>query len=297
MVTTSDRPLIQRLPGSPPGPSCDLLRLDLVHPVISGNKWFKLKHNLQYVLEHRYKTIVTLGGAYSNHLHATATAAKEAGIPAVGMVRGTYAKDFATPTLRECKALNMEIVFLTREAYAVKDDPKCLEQLSADYDHPFIMPEGGANAQGREGAGEIADFISSEYTHVCVSVGTGTTFIGLRNALPSSQCLLGFVPMKGGAYLQESIHSHLFHDKDSNWQLFDHYHFGGFGRFNNDLLDYMNSFYTQTTIPLDIVYTSKMMYGVTALIHNSFFPPSSKILCIHTGGLQGNVSVKDKLLY
>jgi 1-aminocyclopropane-1-carboxylate deaminase len=274
-----------------------MLRLDLIHPTISGNKWFKLKRNLQYASENKYQTIVTFGGAYSNHLHASAAAAKESGLPAVGLVRGTWAAESLTPTLRDCKALGMELKFLSREDYALRSDPDWLTQLTASYTHSFIIPEGGANRHGREGAAEIAELIPADYTHVCVSVGTGTTFTGVRNALPSSVCVLGFIPMIGGAYLHETIRSHLFHDKDSHWQLFDQYHFGGFGKSNEELISFMNRFYAETTIPLDVVYTSKMMFGLRELINNNFFPASSKVLCIHTGGLQGNSSVQERLVF
>jgi 1-aminocyclopropane-1-carboxylate deaminase len=301
MDTISGQPLVQRLPlewgGVDKDYSVDVLRLDLIHPIISGNKYFKLKYNLQHALEKGYKSVLTFGGAYSNHLHATAAAAKEFNLSSVGLVRGHHAEHQLTETLRDCKELGMELKFLSREAYVQKEDPEFLQQLAAEYPNTFIIPEGGANQQGREGASEISDLIPPGYTHICVSIGTGTTFIGLRNTLPTSQILLGFVPMKGGTYLHSTIPSYLYPGKDVNWQLLDHYHFGGFAKSTADLVSFINTFYTHTSIPLDVVYTSKMFYGIRDLIQNSFIPASAKILAIHTGGLQGNRSIRHKLIY
>jgi len=279
------------------GLSWGFLRLDLIHPAVSGNKWFKLKHNLRYAIDKGCKSVLTFGGAYSNHLHATAAAAREYGLKAIGLVRGMSASVNLTPTLATCKELGMDIVFIAREEYSRKDDIEYLRQLKERYPDSFIIPEGGANEQGRAGAEEIAAFIPSSYSHVCVSVGTGTTFVGLRNGLHHSQSLLGFVPLRGGSYLKSHIRNHLYHDKDNHWILFDDYHFGGFGRSTDQLIDFMNSFFSQTSIPLDVVYTSKMMFGIGELLRSSFFPSGSRILCVHTGGLQGNVSVKDKLAF
>ena len=301
MDTTSGFPLVQQLPPDwgvlDQDYSVDILRLDLIHPVISGNKSFKLKYNLRYALENGYKAILTFGGAYSNHLHATAAAAAQVNLPAIGLIRGHHADGILTETLKDCQELGMELKFLSRETYAQKADPEFLRQLSGEYPDTFIIPEGGANQQGREGASEIADLIPQGYTHTCVSVGTGTTFIGLRNALPVSQSLLGFVPMKHGAYLHDSIQSHLIPRKDTNWQLFDRYHFGGFAKTTSELLSFMNTFYTRIGIPLDVVYTSKMFYGIRDLMQKDFFPASAKILAVHTGGLQGNHSVRARLIY
>jgi len=274
----------------------DVLRLDLIDPVISGNKWYKLKYNLQYAKEQDYKSILTFGGAYSNHLIAAAAAAQQYGIPAIGVVRGNDGTGL-TDTLKSCITYGMQLHFISREEYAGKDDVEWLKQLSLQFDGPLIIPEGGANEQGRLSAGDIAAFISPGYTHVLMSAGTGTTFIGLRNALPASQQLSGFVPMKGGAYLKDEIISHLLDEQNVNWQLFDQWHFGGFGKWNDELVSFMNDFYNVNNIPLDIVYTGKMMYGIRELLAGDFFPLSARILCIHSGGLQGNASVSDRLVY
>ena len=264
----------------------DMLRLDVLHPIISGNKWYKLRLNIQYAQQHGCKTIVTFGGGFSNHLIATAHAAKSAALLSVGIIRGKY--DQLTPTLIGCQDEGMELIFVTKQDYNLKDDSAWISQLTASFDSPYHIPEGGANELGRAGAGMISNLINDAYTHIAVSVGTGTTFVGLRNSLPSNQTILGFVPMKQGIYLKDSIAEHIQQDKNTSWQLFDDWHFGGFGKWNDELTTFMNHFHLTNHIPLDIVYTAKMMFGIRELIENDYLAPTDKVLCIHTGGLQGN---------
>jgi 1-aminocyclopropane-1-carboxylate deaminase len=273
----------------------DMLRLDLVHPIVAGNKWYKLRINMKNAVERGYKTVVTFGGGYSNHLIATAFAAQMFGLPSVGIVRGKY--DVLTPTLQACKEHGMELIFVSQEDYNNKQEPEWASKLVAHFDELFIIPEGGANEWGRIGAGLIARFINESYTHIILSAGTGTTLTGLRNKLDSKQIILGFVPMKQGAYIGTAISEHLSADKDKNWRLFDEWHFGGFGKHNKELLMFMNSFYTANDIPLDMVYTGKMMYGLQQMLIADYFAKEDKVLCIHTGGLQGNASVKSELIY
>ena len=273
----------------------DMLRLDLVHPIVSGNKWYKLRLNILYAQDHGFKTIVTFGGGFSNHLIATAYTAKKAGLNCVGIVRGNYPT--LTPTLLACKEEGMQIIFVTKDDYERQHEPQWATELVAHFDETYIIPEGGANEWGRKGAGLITRFIKDTYTHIAVSVGTGTTLTGLRNKTNTQQHILGFAPMKGGNYLTDHITPHLLPDHNANWQLIDNWHFGGFGKWNDSLIAFMNDFHTQNNVPLDIIYTSKMMFGIQQLISENFFPLDSKILCIHTGGLQGNSSVSDRLTY
>ncbi len=273
----------------------DMLRLDLLHPVISGNKWYKLRLNIAYAQDHGFKTIVTFGGGYSNHLSATAFAAKHFGLRSVGIVRGRH--DVLTATLQQCRNDGMELVFVTREDYSNKHQPGWAEQLVAHFDEIYIIPEGGANERGRTGAGLITRFINDSYTHILLSVGTGTTLAGIRNKLGTTQKILGFVPMKESAEQLHAIASHLLPDRQANWELLTDTRFGGFGKWNDELLHFMNSFYRETSIPLDIVYTSKMMRQVQEMLANNYFSTCDKVLCIHTGGLQGNASVSGQLIY
>jgi len=271
----------------------DMLRLDLLHPVISGNKWFKLRLNMKRALEIGAKNVVTFGGGFSNHLAATAFAAKMFGLGSAGIVRGKYAA--LTPTLKTCAEQGMELIFVTQEDYKNKHEPEWAEQLVTHFDELFIIPEGGANEWGRTGAGLIGRFIDDSYTHIAVSVGTGTTLTGLRNKINPEQQLLGFAPMKQGTYLKDYISEHVDADKNDRWQLYDQWHFGGFGRWNDELISFMNDFYTMNSIGLDMVYTAKMMYGLRELLANKAFGKDDRILCIHTGGLQGNTSVQPML--
>lgn len=273
----------------------DMLRLDLLHPVVSGNKWYKLRLNLKHAIEGGFKTVVTSGGGFSNHLVATAFAARAFGLKSVGIVRGKY--DHLTPTLQHCRAEGMELIFVSQEDYKNKHQPAWAERIVAHFDETLIIPEGGANEWGRAGAGLLNRFVRDSYTHVAVAVGSGTTLIGLRNKINEEQQVLGFVPMKRGTYLAADISDHLQPGRNKNWQLFDEWHFGGFGKWNDELLAFMNDFYKVHNIPLDIVYTSKMMYGIKELLADNFFSSADKVLCIHSGGLQGNVSVEGKLLY
>lgn len=275
----------------------DMLRLDLLHPVVSGNKWYKLKYNIEYAHKHGYKSVLTFGGAYSNHLVATAAAARAYGLRSIGIIRGLHAAGKLTPTLASCKEYGMELVFAERSEYGKKNNTDWLKQLAQQYKDAFIIPEGGANVQGRKGIADITLQIPDAYTHICVSVGSGTTMAGLRNNLECNKQVYGYVPMKQGRYMTTEIENMLDEDNDSNWQLFDDWHFGGFGKWNDELIAFMNSFYTIHHIPLDIVYTGKMMFGVKEQLTAGLFPADAQILCIHTGGLQGNTSVQDRLIY
>ncbi len=275
--------------------SIDMLRLDLLHPVVSGNKWYKLRLNMNYAIDNGFRTIVTFGGGYSNHLAATAYAAKKFNLASVGIVRGKY--DILTPTLQECQNQGMHLIFVTQEDYKNKHEPEWAKSLVAHFDEILIIPEGGANEKGRAGAGLISRFVHESYSHILVCVGTGTTLIGLRNKLKAHQNVMGFVPMKQGAYVGDHITAHLQEDKNRNWELIDDWHFGGFGKWKPELITFMNEFYDVNNIPLDIVYTSKMMFGLNEMLKDNYFSTCDNILCIHSGGLQGNSSVKNELIY
>ena len=271
----------------------DMLRLDLLHPVISGNKWYKLRLNMKHAAENGFKTILTFGGGFSNHLVATAYAAKMFGLKSAGIVRGRY--DVLSSALMQCREAGMELIFVAKDEYKNKEDTAWIMNIAAHFDELFIIPEGGANEWGRAGAGLLKRFIKDDYTHIAVSVGTGTTLTGLRNKTNVEQKIIGFAPMKEGDYLKEYICGHLEYGQDKNWALYDNWHFGGFGKWNKELLAFMNDFYAVNNIPLDIVYTSKMMYGIKQMLEDNSFSTCDKILCIHTGGLQGNSSVRSEL--
>jgi 1-aminocyclopropane-1-carboxylate deaminase len=265
-----------------------MLRLDAIHPIISGNKWYKLKYNIEEALRQKAKGILTFGGAFSNHLIATAAAAYHADLAATGVVRGIYSSDQLNPVLQQCMDYGMQLHFVSREEYNLKEDAVFQQSLLQLFPEYWLIPEGGANEAGRKGAGEIADFIAPDFSHVILSVGSATTFIGLRNALPLEQELLGFAPMKGGVYLKDEVEQHLLPQKNSHWQLTDEYHFGGFGKITPEVAGFMTEFKQQYGFELDRVYTAKMMMGLQHKLQEGHFPEGSKILCIHSGGLTGN---------
>jgi 1-aminocyclopropane-1-carboxylate deaminase len=273
----------------------DMVRLDTLHPVVSGNKWFKLRLNLSRAADTGKKTVVTFGGAYSNHLVATACAAQHFRLASVGIVRGS--EDQITPTLQQCRDFGMQLIFVSHGDYRNRNQPQWGEALVAGFDDPYIIPEGGANERGRAGAGLLTRYITADYTHIALCVGTGTTLAGIRNALSTSQTIIGFVPMKQSDEQHQYISENLSENRNHDWTLINDTYFGGFGKWNDSLLQFMNEFHDDNKIPLDIIYTSKMMYNLQQMLADNYFSSCDKILCIHSGGLQGNASVRDSLRY
>lgn len=265
----------------------DVLRLDLVHPLVSGNKWYKLSENLKEAWEAGYRRILTFGGAYSNHLIATAAAAQANAIQSLGVVRGEEFAHTLNPVLQACRDMGMQLIFVSRTDYDKKEH---LPQLSPFLRDSFMIPEGGANEAGRIGMQAMARLIRDGYTDVCISVGTGTSFEGLRNALPETQRLLGFIPIKGGLYLESSIRQHLQQPELPNWQLTDAFALGGFGKCPPELHRFMLWFSETFGFPCDRVYTAKMLWGLRQMLECGHFPNGTRILCMHTGGLSGNWS-------
>jgi len=267
------------------GENCtiDILRLDQIHPNISGNKWFKLKYNLQLAAEQGCKQIISFGGAYSNHLHALAYAGKLANLPTLGIVRG---EEVINPTLTDCKTWGMDLQFISRAEYKTKTDLKFLQALATRHPRAYIIPEGGDNELGRKGCTEIlsAEMIS-RYDILCCSIGTGTTIKGLSETFKHS--VWGFAPFKNAHSLQQKIG-----ESFPNIKYIDDYHFGGFGKVKPALLDYISYFKSKYKIELDQVYTAKLFYGLQSELSKLKNRADKKILVIHTGGLQGNRSQK-----
>ena len=280
---------IDSLPGFDPlgRVGVDILRLDLVHPLVSGNKWYKLSENLKEALQKGYRRIISFGGAYSNHLIATAAAAQANALQSVGVVRGEEFAHTLNPVLQACRDMGMQLVFVSRADY---DRREHLVQLGPFLRDSFLIPEGGANEAGRAGMAAMARLIPEYYTHICLSVGSGTSFEGLRNALPPQQRLLGFIPIKGGTYLESSVRKQLREPDADNWELTDSFSFGGFGKCPPELQAFMQWFSEQYGFDCDRVYTAKMLSGLRQLLGSAAFPKGTRILCIHTGGLSGNWS-------
>nr|WP_136668827.1 pyridoxal-phosphate dependent enzyme [Flavobacterium sp. H122] len=260
-------------------------REDLIHPYISGNKYRKLKYNLLDFESDGYDSLVTFGGAFSNHIAATAFACKEKGINAVGVIRGEelWKEITNNPTLKLAQECGMKFEFVTREQYRNKDSDEFKNYLQEKYGNCSILPEGGTNGLAVKGCGEILTPEDRDFDYICCAVGTGGTVSGLINSAKPHQKVIGFPVLKGN-FLQEEIRKFA---KNDNWSLESDYHFGGYAKVTDGLIDFINNFYQETNIPLDPVYTGKMVYGVLDLINKNYFPENSKILVIHTGGLQG----------
>lgn len=260
-------------------------REDLIHPFVSGNKFRKLKYNLLQAKKENQKTLLTFGGAFSNHIAAVAMAGKLEGFKTIGIIRGDELADKIedNPTLKFAKENGMQFEFVSREEYSNKTDIYFLEALKSRFGNFYLIPEGGTNALAVKGCEEILTPEDAVFDYVCCAVGTGGTISGIINSAYENQKVLGFPALKGD-FLQNEIRSFAQHD---NWQLIAEYHFGGYGRINEELVLFLNQFSKQTKILLDPIYTGKMVFGVMNLIHNDFFPNNSKILIIHTGGLQG----------
>ena len=275
----------------------DVLRLDKLHPVISGNKWFKLKGYVQAAIQQSGQHLITFGGAWSNHIVAAACVAQQAGLRATGFIRGERPA-VLSDTLQEAAGYGMQLEFLSREAYKTKDSPAFLEQLATRYPGAFIIPEGGAGSLGIKGSEDILQTVdTADYTHILCAIGTGTMYQGLVNAAAPGQAFIG-VPVLKGMNTLAAISREAWPpgDKLPYCRLLPDYHFGGYARHTPELLDFMNRWYQTTGIPSDFVYTGKLFYAALDSIHKHFFPPGSRLLLIHSGGLQGNRSLSPGLL-
>jgi len=260
----------------------DTLRLDKIHPVISGNKWFKLKYHLDNFNAGNYKGIITFGGAWSNHIVATACACYLKKIKCIGIIRGEKPPLLST-TLREAVNYDMDLKFISREMYAQKTTSEFLETIKKEFPGHYNIPEGGAGKEGEKGAGEILEYADGKkYTHLACAVGTGTMLNGISAAASANQNILGIVALKGWKVENET----------NNIEMFLNYHFGGYAKYDLTLIDFMNEFFRLTKIPTDFVYTGKLAFALFDLLEKDHFPPGSKILMIHSGGLQGNDSLQ-----
>jgi 1-aminocyclopropane-1-carboxylate deaminase len=266
----------------------DVLRLDKIDSIISGNKWFKLKYYLESALQNKQKCVLTFGGAWSNHIVATASAAKKAGLESIGMIRGEKPA-ILSPTLLKAISLDMKLIFVSRELYNQKKDPAFIEQLKGEYEYPCIIPEGGEGETGIKGAAEILQLADIEkYTHLVCAVGTGTLLSGIVGGSLPHQQITGIPVLKGFSnWLPPGVTK----EARQRIRIEAGYHMGGYAKKNEVLIDFMNQFYQQTNIPTDFVYTGKLFFSTIDLIKKDYFPRESRLLAIHSGGLQGNDSL------
>jgi len=264
----------------------DVLRLDKIHSLVSGNKWFKLRYYLEEAKKLNKKTILTFGGAWSNHILATAAACQLYNFNCIGIIRGEEAAKLS-PTLIQAKELNMKLIFISREDYATRKIP--VEIIGDEY---YLIDEGGFGIKGATGAATILDYCEKErYTHIACAIGTGTMMAGIIEASLPQQKVIGISVLKNNLELEENVKSLLLHNQKKHFKIIHDYHFGGYAKHKPALLSFMNSFYAQTNVPVDFVYTAKLFYGITDLLNAGFFEPEGRILLIHSGGLQGNSSL------
>jgi 1-aminocyclopropane-1-carboxylate deaminase len=273
--------------------SLSIKREDRIHSFVSGNKFRKLKYNLLEAKKEKHRTIVTFGGAYSNHIAAVAYACQEENIQSIGIIRGEELafKVKENPTLQFALKCGMKLEFISREKYRTKETDAFLEELKGKYSPFYLVPEGGTNALAIKGCQEILTKDDADFDYICCAVGTGGTIAGIINSANKNQKILGFPALKGD-FLTNEINKYA---NNSNFTLITEYHFGGYAKVNTNLINFVNQFYLNTNIPLDTVYTGKMVYGVMDLIQKKYFPNNSKILMIHTGGLQGNEGMNKQL--
>ncbi|MFZ2170863.1 MAG: pyridoxal-phosphate dependent enzyme [Methylococcaceae bacterium] len=260
-------------------------RDDLLHRVISGNKWRKLKYCLDYALSLGADTIISMGGSYSNHLHALAYAGKIIGLKTQGFIRGEQPETL-TPTLSDMQNWGMELKFVSRS------DFRLLRHYKGGHDFPglkpreYWLPEGGAQALALKGVAELVNEIGVGYDILCAPGGSGATLAGIIDAVPDQVSVIGFAAFKNAGFLQADIES-LLPRPCTNWQINLDYHFGGFAKTNAELMTFIADFEHKTGIPLEPVYTGKMMYALYDLIAKRVFKPGQRIIAVHTGGLQG----------
>ena len=265
-------------------------RDDLLHPGISGNKWRKLKYNIIDLKTSGKDGIITLGGAYSNHLHAVAVAGDHFGFHTIGIVRGEKPAKLST-TLQSCTELGMKLYYINRGEYRKKLHSKEISDLVSFHPNMHYIPEGGENEAAKRGCEEILTDQELKPDIVCVACGTATTLAGMLNTENLGSKIIGFPVLKGAEKsLKENIESGLKSKHLINsYELISDYHFGGYAKFTNELLNFIMQFEESTQIPIEQVYTGKMMFGIIDMAKKGFFKKGSKILAIHTGGMQGRL--------
>ncbi len=264
-------------------------RDDLIHPHLQGNKWRKLKYNLQAARAAGHRTLLTFGGAWSNHIHATAAAGHYFGLRSIGIIRGERPPQLS-PTLADAQRWGMQLHFIDRQSYREKHRDEFIASLHARFGEFYLIPEGGSNLAGIRGCGEIVDELEDDYDVICVDCGTGATLAGIINGLRGSGQVLGFAVLKGADFIRRDVEQYLQQlgtPTLDNWHINLDYHFGGYARTRPELMHFIQQFKQQHDIQLEPVYSAKMFYGIFDLIERDYFARGSRILALHSGGLQG----------
>ncbi|WP_159468097.1 1-aminocyclopropane-1-carboxylate deaminase/D-cysteine desulfhydrase [Dyadobacter sp. 3J3] len=264
-------------------------RDDLIHPTVSGNKWRKLKYNLEQARSEGAKTLLTFGGAFSNHLYATAAAGKYSGFATIGIVRGEDPGERKSSTLKFCEEQGMQLHYVSREEYKLRNSDFYIDKIREQFENPFIIPEGGTSERALQGVQELVteteEQLGRSPDYYAVAVGTGGTAAGI---LSTGAHVLAFSALKGGAFLEGDILNLVGeNDKEGQLELFTDYHFKGYAKYTDQLLDFILKFKKKHGIQLEQVYTGKMLFGLYDLIEKGYFKTGDCIVAVHTGGLQG----------
>jgi 1-aminocyclopropane-1-carboxylate deaminase len=268
-----------------------VMRLDKIHETVSGNKLFKLQFYVEKCLATTHKTIVTFGGAYSNHLAATAYLCKQYGIKCIGIVRGD-ALEKLTYTLETCLANGMQLDFVNAKTYKIIASLNIENYVTSKFGNCTIIPEGGFGYDGAKGASLIMDILKEKNpSHVCTCVGTATTLAGLLMQANTVEKIVAVPAIKNMLDIEDRLNEIGIEYDTEKLDVLPNYHFGGYAKHTTELIAFMNTFYTENKIPTDFVYTAKLMYGIIDSIKNDYFKKGSNIICLHTGGLQGNLSL------
>lgn len=273
-----------------------VMRLDKIHETVSGNKLFKLQFYIEKCLATKHRTIITFGGAYSNHLAATAYLCKQYGIKCIGIVRGNSFTEL-THTLAACKANNMHLDFVNANIYKVIQNLNTEKYIFQKFGDCILIPEGGYGYEGAKGAALIMELLAEKKpTHVCTCVGTATTLAGLLMHTNTIEKIVAVPAIKNMQDIKNRLQEIGIEYNKSKLAILSDYHFGGYAKHTTELIDFMNNFYTNHQIPTDFIYTAKLMYGIIDSIKKDYFKNESNIICIHTGGLQGNLSLPNGTL-
>ena len=279
--------------------SLDMLRLDNIHPLVNGNKWFKLKLNLQAAMSENHGAILSFGGAYSNHIHALAAASSLLNISSIGVIRGELPSPL-NPILQFAQDQGMHLHAVSRSDYRLKQTPGFIAQLTDQFGEFYLVPEGGSNELGVTGCEEIVKYLIPPFQadeddmpcYVAVACGTGATLAGLIRGAGQERLavnLLGISVLKGAGFLQQEVESWLENSQTinpiPNWQLELDYHCGGYARKNAELTNFIKRFKQVNQISIEPVYTGKLLYGIYDLIANGKIPQGSRVIAVHSGGV------------
>jgi 1-aminocyclopropane-1-carboxylate deaminase len=296
----TEKAVLQRvmLPGVNTHNKIFIKREDLIHPALSGNKWYKLKYNLIRARSEGYNTLLTFGGAYSNHIYSTASAGELFGFKTIGIIRGEEHIPL-NPTLRYAADMGMEIHYISRESYRDRKSEALLNKLKEKFGNVYILPEGGTNSLAVKGTAEVVESIDIQFDYICVPCGTGGTLAGIITGLKNrKEKAIGFSALKGGGFLYDEVRGLLSEqriDRTKEWKIELDYHFGGYARISKELITFINEFERINGIPLDPIYTGKMMFGIADMCLKGEFEDDSTVIAVHTGGLQGVEGMRERI--